>query len=264
MYKTHKKLTVEQFTKQAVPFSTAASVRNDDVLDRIVRLGELTSEDETLDVACGPGLLVCAFAPLVRHATGMDLTPAMLHQARQLQQKRELMNVSWVEGDVMCLPYADGSFSVVTSRYAFHHFVDPLAVLEEMGRVCKPSGRILVIDSSPSEDKAAAFNAMERLRDPSHIRALTAPQFLNLFVEAGIPATRVENLRLLGDLESLLARSFTSEANANLVREAFQNSLVEDVLDVSARRDNHGKIHYAFPIILLKARKAGTWRPHGI
>ncbi len=168
----HKEEILDQFTRQAVPFATAAAIRNEDALNRIVKMAEAGPNDTVLDVACGPGLLACAFARVARHVTGIDLTPAMLEQARALQRQQGLENITWQEGDVLPLPYADHSFSIVSARFAFHHFLDPLAVLKEMRRVCRPGGRVVVYDSAPAADKADAFNRMERLRDPSHVRAL--------------------------------------------------------------------------------------------
>ncbi|MGD1094469.1 MAG: class I SAM-dependent methyltransferase [Bryobacteraceae bacterium] len=92
---SHETLILDQFTRQAVPFSTAAAIRNEEALQRIVQMAEAGPEDTSLDVACGPGLLACAFARVVRHATGIDLTPAMLEQAREVQRQRGLHNLTW-------------------------------------------------------------------------------------------------------------------------------------------------------------------------
>ena len=131
----HREQILDQFTRQAVPFSSAPAIRNQEALNRIVELAGAGPEDTVLDVACGPGLLVCAFARVVRHATGIDLTPAMLEQARELQRQQGLLNITWRLGDVLPLPYEDGEFSIVSARFAFHHFLNPLAVLKEMRRV---------------------------------------------------------------------------------------------------------------------------------
>src|SRR3954470_21595005 len=187
----HKEEILDQFTRQAVPFATAAAIRNEDALNRIVKMAEAGPDDTVLDVACGPGLLACAFARVARHVTGIDLTPAMLEQARALQSQQRLENLTWREGDVLPLPYADATFSIVSTRFAFHHFLDPLAVLIEMRRVCQPGGRIVVADTAPAVDKAAAFNRMERLRDPSHVRALPAEELLELFAAAGLAGARL-------------------------------------------------------------------------
>src|SRR5213076_2959563 len=130
----HRDLVGEQFTKQAVPFSTAPGVRDEEALRLLVDFTGAGPDDTVLDVACGPGLVVAAFARVVRHATGIDITPAMLERARALAAERDLTNVTWDRGDVMPLPYADGSFTIVSSRFAFHHFLDPAAVLAEMQR----------------------------------------------------------------------------------------------------------------------------------
>jgi SAM-dependent methyltransferase len=248
----HHDRILDQFTRQAVPFSSAPAIRNREALDRMVAMAEAGPDDTVLDVACGPGLVVCAFARVVRHATGIDLTPAMLEQARMFQQEQGLENISWRQGDVLPLPYADGQFSIVSARFAFHHFLDPLAVLEEMRRVCRPGGRIVVADSAPEAAKADAFNAMERLRDPSHVRAMPVEELRSMFVDAGLSAPRIELYRLRGELEDLLARSFPGEGDAARIRRIFADSLEHDALDMATVRKD-GKIYYGYPVAILAA-----------
>jgi ubiquinone/menaquinone biosynthesis C-methylase UbiE len=255
---THRDLIVDQFTRQAVPFSSAAPIRSEEALNRIVAMAEAGPDDTVLDVACGPGFLICAFARVVRHATGIDLTPAMLEQARKAQEQQGLGNVSWRQGDVLpLLPYPDAHFSVVSTRFAFHHFLDPLAVLMEMRRVAKPGGRIVVADSAPAAWKADAFNAMEVLRDPSHVRAMPPEELRELFVHAGLGEPRIEMYRLKGELEDLLARSFPNEGDADRIRQIFEDSLTGDTLDMATRRKD-GKILYAYPLAMLAAVVPGT------
>ncbi|HEV8042077.1 MAG TPA: methyltransferase domain-containing protein [Bryobacteraceae bacterium] len=246
----HREQILDQFTRQAVPFSSAPAIRNQEALNRIVELAGAGREDTVLDVACGPGLLVCAFARVVRHAAGIDLTPAMLEQARELQRQQGLQNVTWQQGDVLPLPYADGEFSIVSARFAFHHFLDPLAVLKEMRRVCRAGGRIIVADSAPASDKADAFNAVERLRDPSHVRAMPEEELRELFISGGLGEPRVESYRLEGELEDLLRRSFPNEGDADRIREMFERSLEDDGLDMATHRKD-GKIYYGFPVAIL-------------
>ncbi|MGH7100076.1 MAG: class I SAM-dependent methyltransferase, partial [Stellaceae bacterium] len=79
---THSGLILDQFTRQAVPFSSAGTIANEQALATLVEAAGAQPDDTVLDTACGGGLVVCAFAPHVRHATGIDLTPAMLERAR--------------------------------------------------------------------------------------------------------------------------------------------------------------------------------------
>ena len=124
---THQDLILDQFTRQATVFSTATAITDEDALRMIVEAARPGPDDRLLDVACGPGLVVCAFAPHVQAATGIDVTPAMLKRARKLAEKL-LANVAWRQGDVSALPYVDASFTIVTTRFSFHHFLDPAAV----------------------------------------------------------------------------------------------------------------------------------------
>ena len=109
-----------------------------------------------------------------------------------MQREHGLSNVEQV-GDGRCtkLPYKDGEFSLVVTRFSFHHFLDPLSVLKEMRRVCRPGGKVVVADSAPAPSKAAAFDAVETLRDPSHVHALPIDRLCELFVEAGLGQPRV-------------------------------------------------------------------------
>src|SRR6266404_3502721 len=205
----HQHEILDQFTRQATPFATAPGIRDETALRLIVERSGAGPDDTVLDVACGPGLVVAAFARVVRHATGIDITPAMLERARAHAAEQGLTNVRFDHSDVTSLPYADGSFTIVSSRFAFHHFLDPTAVLAEMRRVCAPGGEVVVIDTEASPDvaKAAEFNRMEKLRDPSHVRAMPLTELRGLFPQAGLPAPRGTGYRLEGELEALLGRS---------------------------------------------------------
>ena len=252
MTSTHRHAIVDQFTRQAVPFSTAPGIQDERALRLLVESSGAGPDDTVLDVACGGGLVVCAFARVVRHATGIDLTPAMIERARALQQEKGLHNVSWRLGDVLPLPFADRSFSIVTSRFAFHHFLDPRAVLAEMKRVCAAGGKVVVADSEASPDpaKAAEFNRMEKLRDPSHVRAMPLVELVSLFEHVGLPPPRRTGYRLEGELESLLGRSFPLPGDADKIRQLFAASIDDDRLGIEVRREG-GEIRYAYPVAVL-------------
>lgn len=250
----HNAEVVDQFTRQAEGFAQASSTRNEDLLRRIVNAARPQPEDIVLDVACGPGIVACAFARVTRHATGIDLTPAMLDQARKTQAEQGLTNLTWDAGDVTDLPYPDRHFDVVSCRFAFHHLPDPPAAMREMVRVCRGSGRIVVTDSSPEACKADAFNRVERLRDPSHTCAMPPEELAGLFVAVGLRDPNVETLRLRGDLDSLLAHSFPLEGDEARVRQMFADALESDFLDMAPSRAD-GRIYLSFPIAIVSAEK---------
>jgi SAM-dependent methyltransferase len=248
----HRERILDQFTRQATPFATAPAIRDQAALRLVVEFSGASPQDTVLDVACGPGLLVCAFARVVRHATGIDLTPAMLERARALQAEQGLSNVTWRQGDVLPLPWPAAAFTIVSARFAFHHFLDPRAVLAEMKRVCAPRGRVMVVDSAPDPAQADAFNRMERLRDPSHVRAMPPSELTGLFAAVGLPAPRTTSYRLEGELEGLLARSFPRPGDDEEIRRLFRASLADDALGIATRLVDD-RIHYGFPVAVLVA-----------
>jgi SAM-dependent methyltransferase len=252
----HQGLILDQFTRQATVFSTAPAITDEDALRMIVEAARPAPDDTVLDVACGPGLIICAFAPHVRQATGIDVTPAMLERARKLAREKGLANIAWRHDDVYSLPYDDASFTIITSRFSFHHFLDPAAVLREMVRVCAPGGRIVVVDDYASEDpaKAAAFNRLEKLRDPSHSRCLTLTELKGLFGAAGLPEPDATFYELRGDVPSLLARSFPNPGDDVRIIEMFKASAVDGRLGVPVRLDRD-EIYYAYPVAILAASR---------
>jgi SAM-dependent methyltransferase len=251
---THRDTILDQFTRQAVPFSTAPGIQDQEALRLVVDASGAGPDDTVLDVACGPGLVTCAFARVVRHATGLDLTPAMLDRARALQAEHGLTNVTWQQGEAVPLPYPDGVFSIIVSRFAFHHFLEPARALAEMRRVCADRGRVVVVDSAPAPDKAGAFNAMEKLRDPSHVRAMPVEELRGLFATAGLPQPRVTHYRLEGELEGLLKRSFPKPGDEDEIRRRFAAALADDALGIGTRREGH-EIRFGYPVAVLVAER---------
>jgi len=253
---THQEAIIDQFTRQAISFSQSAGHTNEESLRLVAGIVELASEDIVLDVACGTGIVACAFAGIARHVTGIDITPAMLEQARLLSQTAGLTNVLWLQGDIETLPFPGDSFSVVLSRYAFHHFLNPARVLSEMVRVCRPGGRVLIVDGCPPGDKADAYNQFEKLFDPSHHRALTLEEFQELMTGCNLRDVRRASYRMEMELERHLATSFPKPGDEETIRQLFVADIGIDRLGVGVRM-HRGEIHYAYPVMVFVARKAG-------
>jgi SAM-dependent methyltransferase len=252
----HDSTILDQFTRQAVPFNTASTITDERSLAMIVEAGRAGPNDTVLDVACGGGIVVCAFAPHVRHATGIDLTPAMLEQARKLAGEKRATNVTWQQGDVTTLPFADASFSIVVTRYSFHHFLEPLAVFREMVRVCKPRGRIIVVDMYASEEpaKAAEWNKLEKLRDPSHVRCLSLTELKGLFGEVGLLQPQEAFYDIRSTVKAMLSRSFPNPGDGEKVTEMFAASAKDGRLGVEAYYEA-SELRYAYPVAILSAER---------
>jgi ubiquinone/menaquinone biosynthesis C-methylase UbiE len=250
-----RRLIVEQFTKQAAPFSQMPHHNDEDTNRLVIETAGIGSDDTVLDVACGPGLITCAMAGIAGHVTGIDITPAMIEESRKRQRSMGLTNMDWKIGDVLPLPFPRSSFSAVITRYSFHHFLDPESVLAEMVRVCQPGGRVAVVDvfmSTP--EQAEAYNRMEKLRDPSHTRALLLAELTGMFHDAGLVEMKTAFYKLDVELEKLLTASCTKPEDAQVVRKIFEDDLSVDRLGVGASRQEDG-IHFAFPIVVVAGQK---------
>lgn len=257
MLTNQQELVVDQFTKQAAAFAAAKQIQDEEALALLLSASGAGANDCTLDVACGPGIVVCHFAAVVKAASGIDLTPAMIEKAKALQRAKGLRNVDWKVGDVASLPYRNQRFSVVTSRYAFHHIEHPAEVLSEMIRVCEIGGKIVVMDMvAPDNDaRAGNFNRMERLRDPSHVRALSLAELRGLFEAAGLPRPSTTFCRMNVRLDQLLKASFPNAGDAEEVERLVRASLDDDSLGVEARTENQ-HLAFSYPIVLLASQKA--------
>jgi ubiquinone/menaquinone biosynthesis C-methylase UbiE len=253
---THRASIIDQFSRQAELFATAPALHDRGALDLLVDAAGPGAGDVTLDVACGPGTVVAAFARRVRRAAGLDATAAMLEQAAKLSAREGLGNVEWHHGDVYALPFADGAFDIVSCRFAFHHLEEPARAFAEMLRVCRPGGRIVLCDAIASDDpaKAAAFNAMERHRDPSTVAFRPLAFLHGLFAEAGLPAPQARFYQVPVEREAVIAMSFPAGDDRDLLRTMIDRSVEGDAMGLGARRVGD-TVRFAYPSVILAAAK---------
>jgi ubiquinone/menaquinone biosynthesis C-methylase UbiE len=249
-HQVHNRSVIDQFTKQAIPFSQKSQLSSEEILELMVDACGVTPRDTVLDVACGPGLTACAFAKVAARVTGIDITPAMIERAKARQGVSGLTNLTWRVGDLLSLPFPDESFSLVATRYSFHHLLDPMAALAEMKRVCEPGGRVMVMDAAPESGKAGAYNRMEKLRDPSHVRAMPSEELLRMAREAGLVSVKTAFCKVEFELERTLAASFPNPGDEEKLRQIFLSDLATDALGMGVHRRGE-EIHFHYPTIII-------------
>lgn len=252
-----KELIIDQFTKQAVPFAQILTHSNEEATKLLMRMAQLNKGDTVLDVACGPGLLACALAPNVKKVTGIDLVPAMIEKAQKSQQEKNLPNIEWKTGDILPLPFKDSIFSIVVCRYAFHHFLKPEAVLTEMMRVAKPKGKVAVIDVFTSSTiQSDAYDKVEKLKDPSHVRTLPLTELQNMVGKAGLVNAKAGFYRIEMKLEDNLKASFPKEkSDIDKVRQAVIDDIGKDKIGMGAFRKGKD-VYLNYPIATIVAEKS--------
>lgn len=253
-----RELILKQFTLQAVPFAEMPAHADDETNRLVIETIGIDPEDAVLDVACGPGLITCAAAQVAGHVTGIDITPAMIEQARKRQKELGLTNMTWQIDDVPPLPYGDASFSIVLTRYSFHHFLHPQAVLAEMARVCRPGGRVGVVDVfTSSPEQGAAYDRMEKMRDPSHVRGLGLEELAGLLRDAGLRDLKTAFYKLEMKFDEWLAASFPDPANVAAVRQMFKDDVGVNKMGLGVAERN-GSIRFAYPVVIIAGTKSAS------
>jgi demethylmenaquinone methyltransferase/2-methoxy-6-polyprenyl-1,4-benzoquinol methylase len=97
--------------------------------------------DRVLDACCGTGDLAVAAEREGGIVTGLDFSPRMLERAR-----RKSETVTWIEGDLLELPFEDGSFDAATVGFGVRNVADLEAGLAELQRVLRPGGRLAILE----------------------------------------------------------------------------------------------------------------------
>ena len=188
MPKDFKEKVREQFARTAEGYVRNKGFATGDDLAEAVRLLKPTPEDTLLDVACGGGHTALYFAPLVRSVVASDLTMQMLKRAQEyISEEGGVENVTFREADAEDLPFPAGAFTLLTCRIAPHHFPDVPRALQEFHRVLRRGGRMVIIDTLLPDDPEIAefYQTMEKMRDPTHVRAYRKDEWTRMVEEAG-------------------------------------------------------------------------------
>ena len=175
---------------------TGASVVFADVADMEKAIADLKLRAGTsaLDVGTGHGHVALSLAAKGFAVTACDTVVEPMQEAARLATEQNL-KVTFHQHPPEQLPYSDGSFGLVVSRMAAHHFTAPDAFIRETMRVLKTYGYLVLIDGTVPDDQVEAhtwMNAIERLRDPSHVRFITPGQWRKWCVDCGLTVTRLQ------------------------------------------------------------------------
>lgn len=131
-------------------------------VDAIQRMG-IQPGDRVLEVGVGTGINATLY-PSDCSVTGIDLSSSMLEKARDRVARKGVHNVRLLQMDAANLKFADDAFDIVYAPYVISVVPDPVTVTREMFRVCRPGGRIVILNHFRSQNRVMAW--LERLISP--------------------------------------------------------------------------------------------------
>ena len=194
----YKKLSVNEFTKAAGRYeSDHAGIYEMCKKDYPDILEELETEpfSDLLDAGCGPAPMISLLAEKYpkRHYTGLDLTPAMIEQAK----KKQIPNATFVVGDCENFPFEDNSFDAIICSNSFHHYPNPQAFFDSVKRCLRPGGRLILRDVTTDNQLVRWF--MDKIELPlanlcghGDVRTATRETVMSCCQKAGLTVEKFE------------------------------------------------------------------------
>lgn len=255
-----QKISAAQFDRQSAHYGRAHILADTSDVERALQGVDLPTGERALDVATGGGHTALYLARRGLRVTLGDISQKMLMAAETLLREEGHAPEAVRQFPAESMPFSDGSFSLVSSRVAPHHFTSPETFVREAARVLLPGGLFLLIDASvPDADAETAewVHRVEKLRDPSHHRCLDRATWERLACESGLSilVSRLEPMRQ-PDLNWYFEAANTPEKNRRQVLDAV-TSATPHVRRAMQLGEENGRITWVWQRLTLLARKAG-------
>ncbi|MCJ2059119.1 class I SAM-dependent methyltransferase [Methylobacterium sp. J-048] len=250
--RTHAGHVVDQFGAQASAYVTSAVHAAGADLDRIGALIRTMPGARVLDLGCGGGHVAFAAAAAGAAVTAYDLSGEMLAAVTAEAGRRGLDRVETRQGAAEALPFPDAAFDAVLTRYSAHHWRDVPAALAEARRVLKPEGLMVVCDAVAPEEPLldTHLQAVELLRDPSHVRDYRVSEWRTMLAAAGFAPGQALASRPRMEFSSWIARMRTPEIHVAAIRALQTAAAVEVTRHFSIEADGS----FLLDSVLIEAR----------
>jgi ubiquinone/menaquinone biosynthesis C-methylase UbiE len=254
--KNPKKAVQQQFGRQASCYAVSRPHATGASLGVMVDWAKPTPADRVLDVATGTGFTAFAFAEGSGEVVAADITMKMVHEARRLAAERGLRNLRFLQAAAESLPFREVSFDIVTCRIAPHHFVSVPAFLQEIRRILRPTGCLVLTDSSSPEgsEPYTWHQETEALRDPTHVQNYTPSEWRSLIAEAGFT---LEELTTSHRTELVFSDWVRTSGSSPEVVGELRRRFIEAspaVRDAFHIREVDGDFHFSWMLVVLLAR----------
>ena len=218
MSKAHERVVEAQFGPRAKAYVESAVHSQGADLEAMGALAQ--NAELALDLGAGGGHVSYALARHARRVIATDLSSEMLAAVARTAREKGLSNIETAQAPAEHLPFEEETFDFVASRFSAHHWRDFDAGLREARRTLKRGGRAAFVDVyAPGQ---ALFDthlqAIELLRDHSHVRDYTSAQWMDTLGRSGFAVEVCRTWRLRMDFPVWIARMQTPDVNVKAIR----------------------------------------------
>ena len=250
----------EMFGSQAGAYATSQVHMYDDRLDIMRRLaGNASVGGRTwaMDLGSGTGFTAFVMAAEFKRVVASDITGPMLVETRRIGRERGLTNLALVRNAAEYLPFASGSLDLVTSRAAIHHFEDLDRALDELHRVLRPGGSLVVADSISPEDSDLSewMNDIELRRDFSHVNNRPVSELDALLTTHGLGIVEREYTGVHLQFNNWVERTDTPEDEVRKLRADFLGAS-EEAVEAFQIQPVEGDINFCWPCLVFRSVKS--------
>ncbi len=230
MTRAHETVVDAQFGPRAAAYVQSAVHAGGQDLDALEEIVRGARPAHALDLGCGGGHVAYRLAPYAQAVTACDLSAEMLAAVVETARERGLRNILARQAAAEALPFEDAAFDLLACRFSAHHWRDLGAGLAEARRVTRAGAPAVFIDAiAPGRPLLDThLQAIELLRDTSHVRDYTAGEWARAVEAAGFTVQCVRRHRLKMEFASWTGRMRTPEPLALAVR-ALQDEASEEV-----------------------------------
>jgi SAM-dependent methyltransferase len=221
-------------------------------LAKLLALARPHPNDVCLDIGTGAGH-TAALAPLAAQVIGFDPSKGMLRAARKLYGAAR--NLEFVLAPAHDTGLRADSFDLITARHTLHHHPDLAAILNETARLLKPGGRLVIVDEvTPDNNVDTWFSAVERARDPTHVRAYSMAEWQAFVAGAGMAwIVGDSETRYAIDVASWLERMNPDTPATEAVYNLFGSANAREVFSVEY--EGAQAVRFEMPMALILALK---------
>lgn len=220
MTRSHHAIVETQFGPRSEAYVHSAVHAQGEDLDALEAIVRDRAPRRALDLGCGGGHVAYRLSPHAGSVVASDLSAEMLAAVTATARDKGLSNIETCAAAAECLPFGDAVFDFLGCRFSAHHWRDFRAGLREARRVLAHGSAAVFIDAVSPGPAAldTHLQAVELLRDTSHVRDYSAAEWLAALSEAGFAVTATRAWRLRMDFPSWIARMRTPDANRDAIR----------------------------------------------